>query len=262
MNNGFRQALRHDGDCPPPEELIEAVEHSATSSGQGLGHEAIVAHAKTCPACQTELALFREFETGAVKPDEREAVDFIVRRLRGEADAPVVHARPPAPSLWVPSIWGRLAGYLTPVRMGGFAVAMAALLLTFGVSTQWRLRQALTERGAGSAAGTEIMRSETIRGIVPTGEVAEFPAEIRWNAVAGAAEYDVTLLEVDQNVIFHKTFTTPVLLVPSGVRKLIVQGKTVLLQITAADASGRPVARSGSTRIHVSAGHSQNNGRN
>ena len=217
MSEVFRRALRHGEDCPPPEAMIEAMEHGAA------GHEEIPAHVKRCPACQTELALFRGFEAGEVKADERDAVDYILRRLRGEESAPG------------PSLWQRLTGFWTPVRMGGFAVAAAALLLTIGLSTQWQSRRGTPE----TMQENDVLRSAVIRGISPQGDVAAFPDQIRWEPVPGAAEYNVTLSEVDRNVIFHKKFTTPALDVPQEVRTLMVPGKTVLLLITAMDSSGR-----------------------
>ena len=94
-------------------------------------------------------------------------------------------------------------------------------------------------------------RSALIRGVEPEGEVAEFPAQIRWEAVAGAASYEVSLMEVDRTVIFHNSFTTPVLEVPVNIRRLVVPGKMVVLSIRATDANGVELAQSGQKKIRV-----------
>jgi hypothetical protein len=230
MSQNMREALRHGDDCPTVEILIEAMEHGAA------GRPAIASHVEKCPACQTELAMFRGFEAGKVRADEREAVDSIVRRLRRETE--------PGPAV---TFWPRILGWLTPVRMGGLALVAAAILLTVGLSTQWQTRRGVSD----SLPESGVTRSAAIRGISPQGEVAAFPEQIRWEPVPGAVEYDVTLSEVDRNVIFHKTFTTPALEVPTDIRRIIVPGKTVLLLISARNAAGLEMARSGMIRIVV-----------
>jgi hypothetical protein len=178
------------------------------------------------------LALFRSFESCEVDAGERAAVDYIVRRLRSPQSVP-----------W----WRRLLAFGTPVRLGGFAVATAALLLTFDLSTQWQARRTILPPGQQD----DVLRSSAVRGILPQGEVAVFPPVIRWEPVPGATLYTVSLTEVDRNVIFHKNVTTSVLDVPPDVLKLIVPGKTVLLEITASDASGKQISQSGTTKVVV-----------
>jgi hypothetical protein len=90
-----------------------------------------------------------------------------------------------------------------------------------------------------------------IKGISPKGEVAAFPDRITWDAVPGATEYKVTLSEVDRTVIFDKTFTSNVLELTDEERKLLLPRKTVLLLISASDAAGNEIARSGTTRVTV-----------
>jgi hypothetical protein len=230
MSMDLREALRHGEDCPAPQVMIEAMEHG------GAGRELIAPHVEKCPACQTELAMFRGFETSEVRSDEKEAVDFIVRRLRGE--------REPEPAI---TFWQGLVGWLTPVRMGGFSLAAAAVLLTVGLNSQFQTRRGVTEPLPESS----VTRSALIRGVEPEGEVAEFPRQIRWEAVAGAVSYEVTLTEVDRTVIFHNSFTTPVLEVPAGIRTLVVPGKMVILSIRATDANGIELAQSGQKKIQV-----------
>ncbi|MDQ1474420.1 MAG: hypothetical protein QOJ99_5900 [Bryobacterales bacterium] len=200
MNDVLRNVLSHGEDCPAPEVMIEAMAHGAPK------HDEISSHVAGCPPCQTELALFRSFEAADFKPDEREAVDYIVRRMRGE------QSRQAIPGSGWPVFWTRLSGFWNPVRVGGFATATAAVLLIIGLSTQWQTQRRLPER----LPENDALRSTVINGVNPQGELAAIPDRIRWDPVPGAAEYSVTLSEVDRTVIFHKTFTSNVFALTPG----------------------------------------------
>ena len=63
MSMDLRDALRHGADCPAPDVMIEAMEHG------GAGREMIAPHVEKCPACQTELAMFRGFDNSEVRAD-------------------------------------------------------------------------------------------------------------------------------------------------------------------------------------------------
>ena len=83
-------------------------------------------------------------------------------------------------------------------------------------------------------------------------EVQAFPEAVRWDAVPGAVRYMATLTEVDRTVIFDTKLTTPELLVPEQTRRLLVPGKTILVEIQALDAAGNVLAQVGGMRVHVS----------
>ena len=229
MSQNLRDVLRRGPECPPIELLIESLESERDSK--------IRLHASTCPACRAEIALYQGFEA-PVEPEEREAVDFIVRRLHQNT------AKSKKPSL--------LERLLSPLRwspgLGAWAMAAAVVVLSVGLVSQWRTRQA--EPVAETEAG-KVLRSGTIRIETPLEDVASVPGEIRWEPVAGAASYDVTLSEVDRTVIFHGSFTTNVLVVTGPFSKLIVPGKKVFLTVSARDAGGNELAASGRTAIQM-----------
>jgi hypothetical protein len=230
MSEAFREALRHGEDCPELDVMLQAMEPG------GSGNDRISAHLEKCPSCQTELALFRTFEAGDVDASERKAVDYIVRRLRSPQSVP-----------W----WRRLMAFGPPLRLGGFAVAAAALLLTIGLSTQWQSRRGAPELTPQAGQQSDTMRSSAVRGILPHGEVTAFPRVIRWEPVPGASAYTVSITEVDRNVIFNRNVTTPQLDLPQDVLNLMVPGKAVLLAITASDSLGSLIAQSGTLRVIV-----------
>ena len=235
MSDVVRQAIQHGADCPPLEVLIEAMQNPAP------GSEAIAEHTNICPACQTELTLFREFELAEAKPDERDALKYIVNRLQGK----------PLSS----SLWATLRAFFTPLRVGGLALGAAALLTVVGITTEWQH----THFGSSPMSEGDALRSVTVRGVVPQGNIPSFPEEIRWDGVAGAAAYDVTVTEVDGNVVFHKSFTTTRLQTPAELHRIMVPGKTILLQVNAVNASGSFVAQSGTIRVSVRPDRPQGN---
>lgn len=232
FRDAFRKALEHGADCPPVETLLEMIEHGASGDRAGVEN-----HLRFCPACQTEVSLYRTFEAGAVRADERSAVDFIVKRLAQETTPPARQKGATA------SFWQRL---FTPAWMGGAALAMAAILVGVGLLPQMRLRH-----GVEPAMEDQTLRTGTLTVTSPRGDLAEAPNVFEWKPVEGAAEYAVVLSEVDRHAIFYKKVTSSRLLVPVGIRTLIVPGKTVLLEVKAEDGQGRVIAQSGAIRFRI-----------
>jgi hypothetical protein len=220
MNGNLKDALRRGPGCPPMEELLE-------------GGKSAASHAETCPGCQAELTLYGSFETPPSK-DELEAVAFIEARLKPVAQ---------------PSLWSRLVGArsFSPSGLGGLVLAAAAVIFAVGVASQWRDRRSDTVSESQGA----VLRSTTIRVLTPLENLTSAPAEIRWVPVDGAALYEVSVAEVDRSVIFHKTFTAPVLSVPADLATLLVPGKTLSFRVTARDASGKELASSGPLSLRV-----------
>ncbi len=236
MSKDFRDALRHSGDCPPVEALIDVMEKGAAGDRAGFRK-----HVSACAACQTELALYREFEAGEVRNDERADVAFIVDRLRGIPKKESRRTRGFWQGVW-PFQWG------VPTWMGATAVAIAVILLTVGVVSQWRGQQ------RHPLSDDEAIRSVAITITSPRGDVKESPHSIEWQPVSGASEYTVTLREVDHTLMFHNKVTSPRLLLPEERRTLLRPGKTVLVQVSASDAAGREIATSGAVSFRVDIG--------
>ena len=138
---------------------------------------------------------------------------------------------------------------MSPVRLGGFALAAAAVILSVGLASQWRTRH------LEPVGETGVTRSATIRVETPLDHLAAAPAEIRWQAVEGAGAYEILIAEVDRTVVFHKNFTTPVLPVPLELGSLLVPGKSLTLKITARDAAGKELATSGPLSLRVELDH-------
>jgi hypothetical protein len=235
MSDTIHNAFRRSNNCPEISQLFEAMEQDATDPRRRLAEE----HMQVCPGCQTEWSMFKQFEAGEVRPEEREAVDFIVRTVRARR----VAERKERVTLH--SLWQRL---WTPAWMGGAAVAMAALILTVGVVTQWRARHSTSE----VFSDNQTLRSQSVEFTTPLRDITQAPTTIQWKPVPGANNYAVTLNEVDGTRIFYTNVTSTLLSLPDDTRKLLTQGRVLLLSVTASDASAREIARSGMVRIRVS----------
>lgn len=243
--------------CPTPEDW-----HRAAIGELAAGErELLDAHAAACPACAAERDLARAFAAG---PDPAEAaataagVAAIVARLEArpphraataEAAPPELARRAPAPPEPAPPARGRLLRF--PWRAAGAPAALAAaaaLVLAIGLGYQ-ALRDpappALPDR---PAAG--MVRGSAIDELSPAGELTAAPEELSWEPVAGAERYRLTLLAVDDRVLWQGEAAAPPAPLPEAVMPLssaVVYG----WRVEALDAGGRVVARSERTTFRI-----------
>jgi hypothetical protein len=236
MNETLRAALRHDHNCPELPQLLAAMDLDAATAAR---REAEL-HLKSCPSCQTEWSLFQQFEACEIRPEERDAVESIVKKVQSTRTSLMRSDRPPE----TPTFWQRL---LTPAWIGSAAIAMAALVIAIGVGSQWRARHAAPVEDYG----TEVLRSQTVEITTPLQNLTEAPPEISWKPVPGAAGYALMLTEVDGTRVFYTKVTSLSLSLPPNIHTLLQSGRTLLLNVTAQDAQARDIARSGNVRIHL-----------
>ena len=227
-------ALAGAKDCPPLEDLERLLTGEAPASLQR--------HVDACAHCRTELQMLRSFTENEIPDRDRAAVEAIAARLRVTSSAL-------ASRLTVeehPSWWRRILAvrWLTPA-----AAALAVALVVGGAAIELKLRrQPSLDTSTG---GTEVLRSSTIAILSPMGDLQEKPHEIRWEAVANAAQYRVRILEADRVDLWTAKTTAPRIDLPSRVESLIVPAKTLLVQVGAFDAAGRKIAESEVTRFRV-----------
>lgn len=210
------------------DELTVAIEGRQGEERRRLAE----AHLSCCAHCQTELALFREFETPRSRPDERAHVEAIARRLR--------ESEPATTLPWWKRLW-------TPRIMAPVALGFATLLVVIAVGIQPR---SSTTRPFVPGSN-EVVRSQSIEVTGPVGDVAQRPSEIRWQAFTGAARYRIRLMEVDRTELWTATLTGNRATLPAGVRDRIVPLKTLLWEVAALDESGAVVASSGLERFRL-----------
>lgn len=221
----LRSALSTGPHCPS----IEALNARLTGAEGNEARAAAALHLAQCLHCRTEMHLLREFETGAIRPDEAASVSWIAGRLKtGDRKPAVVHS-PRKPGFWgLPKLVFSLSG-----------VALAALL-AIGISSELRLRDSIARPVPQFNDG--IQRSRHI-------DVVETNSRFEWKPVRGAARYDLSVRTVDGSVVFHNSFTETSLAFPAEVDALVKTGKLLEWEVIAKDPAGNEIARSGVRRL-------------
>lgn len=233
----LRAALGGQNDCPPIEELELLLGDPAQV------RPAVAQHVESCPYCRTELDLLREFRSGTLRASEAEPVRLITKRLRARsAEILSFPNQADAREPWWRAFW--TARWLTPA-----ALAAAAVLIFIAVGVQWR--QSAPVLHAPQASDQEVMRSNAIVVLSPSGDIQEAPAEFRWQATPAAVKYRVRLLEVDHSELWSAETTENHIDLPSQTRAQVVPSKTLLWEVSGFDAGGRIVAESSSVRFRL-----------
>jgi len=214
----------------------------------------VSAHVTACLRCQTELALFEEFESAALSPDEEAAASRITARLeRGfEQITGAVRASSQAATEERQPGWRRLFRVRLlgsrPATAAAFALAAAMLLIVLNLPIRTAREPALPP---DIDATPLVFRSDALAVGGPSGDLEQAPTELRWQPSPGAASYSVQLMEVDRVELWKAESIEPSVSLPPAVRARIVPGKPLLWRVMAKDASGRTVAASEIQRFRV-----------
>jgi len=225
----LRSALTRGKDCVPIEQLEMCLEGDAAP-------QELLRHVESCAHCSTELELLRSFDR-APGPEEAEAVREIVGRLR--LPRPMASASDP---------WWR--GLLRMRLLSPAAVAMAGILIAIAVGVEWR-QSGAPQLHAPKQAEEEILRSGSIQLTAPAGDIQTVPTRIEWQPTANAAQYRVSLLEVDHSEIWSASTHDSQIDIPEPARAAIVPAKTLLIHVVALDGSGRQLAESAFVRLRL-----------
>ena len=226
----------HAAGCPPPEAFLEAEPGSA--AGRRLDE-----HAERCPACAAERDLARLFaapETAATAANAAD-VDFVVARLEA--------ASPLRPSGQVVPFPAGPAPLRRPVA-GQLWKLAAALVLVLGGGLLFELARS----GAPSLPPPQVggpVRGGEVEALAPAGEVAEIPAELRWEPKAGARSYRVRLSAVDDTVLWEATVPASPARLPAAVAAGLHRAVAYTWTVEALDASGTPLAASEPSRFRA-----------
>ena len=233
----LRAALAAGNDCPSIEQLERFLEQEASASG------IVAKHVESCSHCQTELHLLQDFQRGQPGETESDAVRLITNRLRSRSAEifPQVSAAKQLREPWWREIW--MARWLSPAAL---AMAGALVLVTIGL----QLRQA-PPGIRPTAVEQEVLRSGALSVTTPVGDLQEVPAEARWQPAPNAMRYEVRLLEVDGTELWKGATTENRIELPAAIRKRIAPAKTLVLKVSAFDASGHNVAEYDTTRFRV-----------
>jgi len=220
----WRQAASATEDCLPLETL-EKLADNAAADPQAARHLAGCAH------CQTELSMLKSFEEATPSADEGAAVAWIAAQLKRQQSAPI--QKSPAPRV---SFWRNLLR--TPYLAGA---AAAIVVLALGISLYY------SNSGSGGLKPPVIgknYRSGEIKLLSPTSEQTHAPAEFRWEAVPGSANYKVELTDVLGKPLAAATSTQPQLAATAEMKSAMHAGMPVNWKVTAFDAAGTKIAES------------------
>jgi len=218
----WKKELRESSECP-----------SIARLGGDLSLRERV-HTEHCTRCRAELALLEEFRAEEIAPDEVEAVRWISSQFRNPATAE---------SSSVVSLSSRRRA--VPSRTLAAAATLAVALAMGGYVVQNR-EPAID----GALSSRDSYRSSQIVSMLPTGELAKAPKELRWAAVKGATSYQVTVLEADHTILWWGSSPEPQLALPAAVVAQCVPSKTIFWEVTAMR-EGATVAQSGMQRFRV-----------
>ena len=204
-----------------------------------LSSDALTAHEREhlsgCVRCQTEQALWREFDGARPSEGEGAAVEWIVAELarRHRSSGPSAGSR-------------RFAWLRSPVRIWASALAAVVVATAVGYVAWDREPTVRVPQGV-----EQNYRAANLHLVSPVGDVAAAPEKLEWGAVVGAVGYDVELLEVDRTVRWRTSTPNAVVAVPADVAGILLPRKTLLWQVRARDSSNHVIAESGLQRFRV-----------
>ena len=237
----LKQALGPAADCPDIEQLgqySDGILEPATRS-------AMASHISSCAYCRSELAMLREFQEVSLRPEEQRPVAWITSQLRQRA--PQISSPVPEPQNAVTSWWRSL---LTPPFLSRAGLAFATLLVIISASLYLRRSTAPT-LNTNPDSGAEVLRSNSVLLLSPKGDLTQRPDWLRWQAVEGAARYQVRILEVDRTELWNRETSAVGIQIPDAVRAQILASKSLLWQVTALDPSGKRIGSSNLERFRV-----------
>jgi predicted RNA-binding Zn-ribbon protein involved in translation (DUF1610 family) len=194
-----------------------------------------VAHLRTCPSCQAELALLHAVTSTVPRPGEEEIVREGLARLEGHA-APIAGTASGAARPWL--------GF-SPRHL---AAAAAVVLAVAGAVYLGRER---APQLPGRVSEQDVTRSLAVAVRSPVGDQREAPRRFEWEAVAGAVRYRVRLMEVDRREVWSASASAPALDLPPALRGPLSVPRALLWEVTAYDAAGRALAESGPQSFRV-----------
>ena len=230
-------ALGGGKDCPAVEQLEPLLDPNTGAVSP------ISRHVASCPRCQTELELMRQFQAGAVRESEAEAIRLIIERLQTRSKEIFRASKSQAEvrKTWWQALWN-------PPRFGQAALVLSGVVLAAVLSLQLRNRPPALRP---STPDQEVLRSNAISVIAPIGDIAQPPNEVRWQAVPNASKYEVQLLEVDGAELWKAETMRDRIEFPSPVRARIVPAKTLMCRVSAFDSSGHRIAESEAVRFRL-----------
>lgn len=221
-----------------PLEVLEQMTESSSADPKAAAHLAECAH------CQTELSMLKSFEASVPSAEEGAAVAWIAAQLERKQNASQIQQTMVQQKAARGSFWRNM--FRMPYLAGAGALA-AVLILALS------LYNGGNSNGPSlhNPNGPEIYRSDVVKLIAPIGEMAQAPAEFRWEAVKGASSYSIELTDVLGSVLASEKLTQTALPLTQVMKAQMSPGKPLKWKVTALDAAGKEIAHSNAENFKV-----------
>lgn len=237
----LKSALTGSSDCLRVEQLERLTEE------QLRNHP----HVALCPRCQNEVSLLRAFESDTPLPGEGAAVAWIGAQLEkrvpkqlGLAIASSTVGATAQSGTWFSRILG-----LDKIRI---LLPVTAVLVLGGAVLILRYSKEPELQAGNIGQQPAIYRSQEVETIAPVGDLQQTPESLRWVAFPGAADYQVTMMEVDRTEMWSSQTVDNSVTIPASIRAKLIPRKPVLWQVRARDPQGKILASSQTQRFVVS----------
>ena len=237
----LKSELAATPDCLPIEEL------SRLSVDEASAH----VHVAGCARCQTELALFRKFESEEPLPGEGAAVAWISAQLERRLDEiknPALHAKQQKSNAAEHRSWVQRM-FLVPGLRFAAPVAVAVAVAAIGFMMLRSPKE--PELHANLGSGPVVYRSQEVQAIAPVGNLQKAPHSLEWKPIDGVALYKVSLEEVDHTEVWNAQTHDTSVTIPHSVVVNMKAGKPFLWKVTALDSNGAVFASSQAQRFVV-----------
>ena len=223
--NPLKQVFSATPSCLEPEQLSAYLEAPAPAGS----------HVASCPHCQAELGMMREFLGASPSKEEALPARWIAAELARRS--PVA----PAPRPWLFIRWR------PDFRMISLAAASFAMIVS---ATLYMRHSPEPVLPIGYHAQGDAMRSGLVL-VSPAGEIDSAPRDLRWKPVAGAQRYQVRLTEVDENQIWSSETPLTQVEIPATVQHELAPGRSFLWQVAALDEQGKKISVSNLQKFHI-----------
>jgi hypothetical protein len=198
---GWQDALSPSPECIDIARFGEELDAAST------------AHVQSCPRCEAELALFREFETEDRGAEEVDAGQWVAAELQRRFDEPA-----------------RVLPFRTRA-MRALVAAAAAVLIVAGGSYWLQMREPSIDGALGD--GPAVYRNTSLEVLSPAGDLPAAPNELRWTAVPLASEYRVKIVEVDGTPVWSAVTSSTQVVLPPAVIAQFAPGKSLSWDVKA-----------------------------
>jgi len=229
----LKAALGPTSGCPS----IEQLGQYADAAVGGSERSAVEAHIARCSRCQSELVLLRQFVDVAIRPEEVRSVAWITAKLQSRAQ----ELYTPASATQAASPWWK--AFFTQPALSRAALLLGCLMIVISGSVYLR-RGSAPALNTALDSGAEVVRSNAVPLISPKGDLAAVPDSLQWQAMPGAARYQVSIEEVDRTVLWKTETTAVSIQIPDVMRTRIQPAKSLLWQVIALDAAGKRLGSS------------------